>query len=353
MKLKADRSGNTRYFYARLGWKEQFDPKEIEILSAGAVPMLIPPMSVHGRKNHTIQYDISQYSTLEFYLSCILSCEQLADLMLQCINVFQRMQQIYLNHKNLVLDLDKTYILLSDRSIHFVYLPLVDSKLKATIQNFFQLLVQKAGRSTYEQVHFLDECAAWLQRPVSFGLNEFESFIRATGTTGDAVPVGAIIQPDADLPRSAKPEQPRFYKPTPVPSTTQDPHSSSTAGLPTQSPSRHGGTIVLGANSSSVPKPRFFLIRQKTNERIELFPFPFVIGIEAESVTYCVADNQAISRRHAIFLLRGDQCVIEDMDSTNKTYVNYCELSPKTEQVLKNSDKIRLANEDFIFFQEV
>ena len=68
MKLKADRDGNTRYFCAKLGWKEQFDPKEIEILSAGAVPMLIPPMSVHGRKNQTIQYDISQYSTLQFYL---------------------------------------------------------------------------------------------------------------------------------------------------------------------------------------------------------------------------------------------------------------------------------------------
>ena len=34
MKLTADRDGNLRRFSAKLGWKEYFDPKEIQILSA-------------------------------------------------------------------------------------------------------------------------------------------------------------------------------------------------------------------------------------------------------------------------------------------------------------------------------
>lgn len=80
MKLTADRDGNLRRFSAKLGWKEYFDPKEIQVLSARAIPMLIPPMTVQGRRNNIIQYDISDYSTLEFYLTCILSREQFAEI---------------------------------------------------------------------------------------------------------------------------------------------------------------------------------------------------------------------------------------------------------------------------------
>ena len=361
MKLTADRNGNTRYFCAKLGWREQFDTKEIEILSAGAVPMLIPPVSVHGRKNDTIQYDISQYSTLEFYLSCILSREQFADLMLQCIDVFQKMQQIYLNYKNLVLDLDKIYILLSDRTIHFVYLPLVNSKREASIPAFFQLLIQRASRSTYEQAHFLDECAAWLQRPTSFGLNEFESFIREAGGVGTVVAVGAVAQPTGQpapaVPaRPTEPEQSRYYKPAPAVMPARDPHTTPTAGLQYGATSRldmqPGGTVVLGECPPPEPKVRFCLEREKTGERIELSQFPFVIGTEAGSVTYCITDNHAISRKHACFSLRDEVCVIEDLNSTNKTYVNNCALPPETAQTLNNNDKIRLANDDFVFVRE-
>lgn len=378
MKLIVDRNGNIRYFGAKLGWKEQFDTREIEILSSGSVPMLIPPVSVHGKKNNTIQYDISQYSTLEFYLSCILSREQFADLMLQCIDVFRRMQQIYLNYKNLVLDLDKIYVLLSDRTVHFVYLPLVNSKREASIQGFFQLLIQKASRSTYEQAHFLDECAAWLQRPAPFGLNEFESLIREIGGIGEVVAVGAAAQPAGHLGSGASPIPPvqplyvspaaaspsqlaepdpsRFYKPAPAAPTAQASSTAPTAGLQygatCQLGVQPGGTVVLGAPVPPAPPLRFFLIREKTGERIELSQFPFVIGTEAGSVTYCVTDNHAISRKHARFSLRDEECLIKDLNSTNKTYVNSCALSPETEQLLNHNDKIRLANDDFIFIRE-
>lgn len=144
MKLTADRDGNLRRFSAKLGWKEYFDPKEIQVLSARAIPMLIPPMTVQGRRNNIIQYDISDYSTLEFYLTCILSREQFAEIMLQCLETFQRMQQIYLSYKNLVLDLDKIYIMLKDRSVHFIYLPLVASKHEVSLADFFRALIAKA-----------------------------------------------------------------------------------------------------------------------------------------------------------------------------------------------------------------
>ena len=41
MKLTAATNGDRRYFSAKLGWREHFDPREMEMLAAGAVPMLI------------------------------------------------------------------------------------------------------------------------------------------------------------------------------------------------------------------------------------------------------------------------------------------------------------------------
>ena len=79
MKLSVAKSGNPRYFTAKLGWKEQFDPKEIELLAAGAVPMLIPPMAVQGKHNNVMEFDVTPYSTLAFYLTCVLSREQFVE----------------------------------------------------------------------------------------------------------------------------------------------------------------------------------------------------------------------------------------------------------------------------------
>lgn len=77
MKLIADCNGNIRHFFAKLSWREHFDPKEIEILAARAIPMLIPPTSVQGRRNNVLQYDISAYSMRRCSRRtiCLMRCE--------------------------------------------------------------------------------------------------------------------------------------------------------------------------------------------------------------------------------------------------------------------------------------
>lgn len=341
MKLTADRDGSLRRFSAKLGWKEHFDPKEIQILSAGAVPMLIPPITVQGRRNNVIQYDISEYSTLEFYLSCILSREQFAELLLQCVDVFQRMQQIYLNYKNLVLDLDKIYIQLKDRSVHFIYLPLMSSKREASQTDFFRTLIKKAVRSTYEQSRFLDACLAWLDQPSSFIPGEFERFVRDS--------IGLAAGGDTPKPQPNPVDDPR---PTPfvLPRPVDDP--SALQGTTSPLDNSNGGTVFLGAEETQMPKTRYFILRIQTDEKIELTHFPFLVGTELGTVDYCVSGNAAVSRRHAEFTLIDDACAVADQKSTNKTYVNNCVLTPFTPQVLTHEDEIRLGNEAFKLIRE-
>ena len=379
MKLTASKEGTTRYFLAKLGWKEQFDPKEIEMLSAGAVPMLIPPASVQGRRNNIIQYDISPYSTLEFYLSCILSREQFASLLLQCISLFRQMQRVYLNYKNLVLEPDQIYVLLSDRTLHFIYLPLANSGQEASIPEFFRRIIRKAGRSTYEQVSFLDSCLAWLDRPASFVMDEFEDFIQRGGLSPEPAPaaVSASAAASAAAASAASPAfgaspaasaaaasaspagsvtfspASRVYQPAPreepvVQAPSFQPPEGGTSRLDTPD---IGGTVVLSAGPQAAP-PKFFLVRERTGERVEISRSPFLVGVETGTADYCVTGNPAVSRKHAKFFLQDGQCSVADQNSTNRTYVNDCALEPQTPQLLRDGDRIRLANEDFTFTQE-
>lgn len=383
MKLKETTSGNSRYLSAKLGWGERFDFKEIEMLVAGAVPALIPPEAVQGKKSNVIRYNIAPYSTLQFYLSCILSREQFAALLLQCVDVFRQLQRIYLNYSNLVLDLDQIYVLLADRSLHFIYLPLLESKRDASMPFFFRGLIQSAQRSTYEQVSFLDGCIAWLNQPAPFTLDAFEEFIRnsiklpansqdeyysvlAPGAPVPGAPVPGAPIPWAPDPVASAPWRPvsegpapwgpapdeRIYRP-PVAWTPSAVDQSATSMLDFEQ-GELGGTVLLSSRPQQMiqPQPRFYLTRLRTGERVEINASPFLVGTESGAVNYLVTGNAAVSRRHAQFLIQNGECLVADQKSTNKTYVNDCALTPFTPQQLADGDKILLGNDEFLFSRE-
>lgn len=352
MKISVAKKGTPRYFTAKLGWKEQFDPKEIEMLSAGVVPMLIPPVAVQGKKNNVIDYDVTPYTTLEFYLTCILSREQFVELLLQFADLFRRMQKVYLNYKNLVLELDQIYISLQDRSLHLIYLPLRDSKREASIPELLRKLAAKVNRGTYEQVTFLNEMTAFLDRPAPFALNEFEALLRYGETSQ---PVVQSVTPAAPLAGGQAWYTPPVAQPMPA-----APVKAEQQAAPQQMGYDPNGTVILGAGGGTTilgepaepPLPRAYLTRTKTGDKVEVTGTVFRIGKEIGQVNYCITDNSAVSRSHAEILLEGQTYFLRDLGSTNKTYLNNCVLAPNDKQPLADGASLRLANETFTFTLE-
>jgi len=55
-----------------------------------------------------------------------------------------------------------------------------------------------------------------------------------------------------------------------------------------------------------------------------------------------VVDNKYVSSQHCILFLENATFEVEDLDSTNGTYVNGIKLEPRTRQVVKSSDRITL-----------
>ena len=65
---------------------------------------------------------------------------------------------------------------------------------------------------------------------------------------------------------------------------------------------------------------------------------------------YCmyVIENKLISRIHICLLLKDEKLYIQDMNSTNGTFLNDKRLNSGEESLLNNGDIIRLANESYV-----
>ncbi|MDR2106588.1 MAG: trypsin-like peptidase domain-containing protein [Coriobacteriales bacterium] len=105
-----------------------------------------------------------------------------------------------------------------------------------------------------------------------------------------------------------------------------------------------GETGLLGESQAVA-----FLRRLSNGERIGIGHGDFTIGKERDRVNYVIADNGAISRQHAKITQRNGQFFITDLKATNFSFVNGKQIAPGTEVSLSNGDKVKLADEEFIF----
>lgn len=92
------------------------------------------------------------------------------------------------------------------------------------------------------------------------------------------------------------------------------------------------------------------LHRVLTEENISINKPVFRIGKERSYSDYFVTNNNAVSRSHADIITRGQRYYVIDLNSKNKTYVNGQAIPVQQEVEIFNEDKLRLANEDFVFY---
>jgi hypothetical protein len=105
------------------------------------------------------------------------------------------------------------------------------------------------------------------------------------------------------------------------------------------------GTIMLEL-SPELPA----LIRRLRNGETALIEHDeLVIGKARTGVDYCIEDNSTISRVHAKIICRNKKYYIIDNHSMNHTFVNDRQIQEGVEVPIKNGDKLRLSDEEFVF----
>lgn len=321
MKITASKEGDIRYFTVKLGFKESFNLREIDLLTSFELPTLIAPRSVQGKKNNHLSFDISPYSTLDYYLSFILSREQFADLLLQGIATFQEMKKMYLDHNNLVLEFDKIYLLLADRSLRFIYIPFDKknkmSKMKeVSIKDFFCKIISSANCTTNEQAIFAKDCLQFLEQSHPFILQEFHNFIQKK--INPTIPIKSAVEPIHQWG-----------------SETED-SDATIIDNQTNSEKNCDNTELLSWVG--------WYLLDDTQQRIPVTGYSFTIGRAEEDIDFQITNNPKISKTHTKISIKGENCTIEDLNSTNKTYLNETQLLPQEPRELHEGDIIRLAN---------
>jgi hypothetical protein len=103
------------------------------------------------------------------------------------------------------------------------------------------------------------------------------------------------------------------------------------------------GTTTLGHSTR-----RPFLLAVSKNEKITIAKDFFKIGRDPMRADFA-SENKVIGRVHAHVIVSNGEYFLEDNHSTNGSYVNGVKVSPKEKVKIKHEDKIKLANEEFIF----
>ena len=109
-------------------------------------------------------------------------------------------------------------------------------------------------------------------------------------------------------------------------------------------------TVLSGGNETTVLSADYgTLTRVSTGEKVTISNERFVIGRERGRVDYCISDNTAVGRTHAIIVTRGGNAYVVDQNSRNCTYVNDVKAPGNQEVKIKSGDKITFADEAFTY----
>lgn len=92
-----------------------------------------------------------------------------------------------------------------------------------------------------------------------------------------------------------------------------------------------------------------YIERKKNGESIAISKANFCIGKDDLHCDFCIRDNNTISRQHAIISISAGRVYIEDNHSKNGTFLNDIKLISGQRQELRDGDRLKLSNEEFIY----
>lgn len=149
--------------------------------------------------------------------------------------------------------------------------------------------------------------------------------------------------------QTAQPQAPVMNNPYPAPQMPamggmQDDYDQTTL-IKNNGNTDDAGTTVLNAATKVERHP--YLYQVKNGRKIYLDKKTNRIGKNREVVDICIDGNPAISRCHAIFYRVDDACYIEDLNSTNGTFVDDQQITSNCKTMVRVGSRVKLGDEEF------
>lgn len=364
MKFKARTKDCQLLIKAKTSFGEKIDITDLELFFAMFDRGFLKPKKV---KKNMIEYagpsGISFYERFkrpvtkkEFYL-----------ILEQIVVAVQKLQNNNFSVNNLLLNLQNVYINEATKEVQFVYIPIVSGMKNMSLIEFFEMIIYSVRPADVSECEFVSRFAYFFRAMKPFDINKIELFI----SQEDSSVIDLIKKKNYAQSHYMTNKKMHYYEHYDKKKSYEDDQTDllyedrdeadeqtellyedmNEADDQTELLFEDEGTeetVLLEEIENVKQYPR--LLRVLTDERICINKPVFRLGKEKSYVDYYVTNNIAVSRSHADIITRGNRYYVRDLNSKNHTYINEEELQVGIENEIFNGDRLKLGNEEFIFY---
>lgn len=351
---------------------QQISEREFYAINTGQVPGLLRAELVKKGSSFKLNYNISGFISLREYLVNPLGKASFAKLLGSILSNLKALQNAYYNYQFILFNIDAAMVNPANQRVSFVYVPITFYESGTSLKEFLLSIIQSCSFIQGENTDYVRDYIKILNSGINFSVFELEEYVKRLNSekeTSDIIRCarcGNVIQSNVNFCPSCgvKLNYPNIgalsgiYDPAKNAVCHSEKERAEKSAVP-DSQTRYSETVSSSyitdvsqavASQPILQQQSACLLRNKTGERINITSDFFKMGKDPNSCDYCVDDNPAISRCHIALKQLNGRWYINDLNSTNKTYINGKMLLPNTDFEVSGGANIRLANEDFIFY---
>lgn len=372
---------------AKTSFGEMIDEKELDRFSRIYLRGFLKPKLLKGNLvEYTGPIGISLYQKLGRRISK----RDFLFILEQIVVAVQKLHANNMSLNNLVMNLQHIYMNDVTKEIQFIYLPTMRGLRNPTLVNFFETIAYSAKPADESDKEVISRFVYFFKSMDPFDLNKIELFVAKedrsvvntikkhnAGQSGfmtskpkqyydhydekakiDDESTGLLYEMENDEPTGLlveeddstgllfeNDESTGLLEYEDDATGLLDNIDDDATGLLTDTDDDATGLLV--ENNVSVRFPTLFRIL--TEETISVNKPVFRLGKEKSYVDYFVTNNIAVSRSHADIITRGDKYFVKDLNSKNRTYINNKDIPVLMEVEIRDGDRLKLGNEEFIF----
>lgn len=335
------------------------------------------PVEVHKKRNNfRLIYDVTGLTNFADFIKLPITKSVFVDIIRGILNVFAAVQENHLEIGKVIFDFDSMFVNPARNTLFFIYIPLRNYNKDIRLKDLLLSIPPQCVFSAAENREYVSRFLGFVNTQASISKLDLAGFLnylegRQQSNPNQPVSYDRFSQQDGgvheggngrtyDPFRAEEREKMRCAK-TGQETDTQEAIHNSSLEKREKRDIQVNGTTVLGDSmvydegtckiGPSQEKDLPYMVRQYTGEKILITCSPFRIGKDRGQCHYYVSDNSAVSRNHADIIIENDRYFIRDNGSTNFTYVNGRRIEQMTKYEITNDTQLRLANEDFTFYE--
>ncbi len=364
---------------------DQLSEREFYAITTMQISCLVRADIVRKSKTFKLLYDISGFIPLREFLMNPLNKITFSNLLKGVLDNLKILRQAFFEERYLLLDVNAVMVNPLNQELKFIFVPISFFNNNASLKSFLLSIIDCCSFVQGESGDYVREYIRILNNGINFSVFELEEYVRRLSTANLGAKdekkcnkCGAALEYNVNFCSLCGTRigeivvnNDKVYDPSKtvfqyigqaatvsdIPANNQiEPISSPVASV------THGRMSIPA--EWAIHKEQFietavihqlygnqaFLVDVLTGEKVAVNSRYFTIGKE-QSNSFCISNNSAVSRNHAVIKNINGRWMISDINSTNFTYVNGNRVVPGQDVEIFNNTKITFANADYIFFK--